>query len=240
MWYRYEMHMHSCQGSKCGKSPCADMVRAYHAAGYAGAVLTDHFIWGNTAIPRDLPWEERMQGYYDAYLSAKPIADELDFDLIFGFEHQYGHNKEILVYGIGVDFLKANADIPDITLAEFCDRIHAAGGYISHAHPFRFRPYMVEGFFPADTSHCDALEVYNFADGYDHPEYNEKSEDLCASLGLARTSGADSHWQDYIGIGKAGMAFPERVHTPQELVAMLKSGKGKLIVGGELKDTLFE
>ncbi|MBQ3880547.1 MAG: hypothetical protein II727_09595, partial [Oscillospiraceae bacterium] len=74
----------------------------------------------------------------------------------------------------------------------------------------------------------------------DHPEYNEKSEELCASLGLARTSGADSHWQDYIGIGKAGMAFPERVHTPQELVAMLKSGKGKLIVGGELKDTLFE
>ena len=156
MWYRYETHMQSCQGSKCGKSPCADMVRAYHAAGYAGAVLTDHFIWGNTAIPRDLPWEERMQGYYDAYLSAKPVADELDFDLIFGFEHQYGHNKEILVYGIGVDFLKANADIPDITLAEFCDRIHAAGGYISHAHPFRFRPYMVEGFFPADTSHCDA------------------------------------------------------------------------------------
>ena len=38
MWYRYETHMHSSQGSKCGSSPCADMVRAYHAAGYAGAV----------------------------------------------------------------------------------------------------------------------------------------------------------------------------------------------------------
>ena len=97
MWYRYETHMHSREGSACGKDSAADMVRAYHAAGYAGAVLTDHFIWGNTAIPRDLPWEERMQGYYDAYLSAKPLADELDFDLLFGIEHFYGIWKEILI-----------------------------------------------------------------------------------------------------------------------------------------------
>ena len=46
MWYRYETHMHSREGSACGKDSAADMVRAYHAAGYAGAVLTDHFIWG--------------------------------------------------------------------------------------------------------------------------------------------------------------------------------------------------
>ncbi|MBE6936402.1 MAG: histidinol-phosphatase, partial [Ruminococcaceae bacterium] len=31
--------MHSKEGSKCGQAPLADLVRAYHAAGYAGGVL---------------------------------------------------------------------------------------------------------------------------------------------------------------------------------------------------------
>lgn len=113
--YKYEMHMHSSEGSACGKDPIADIIRAYHAAGYSGGVLTDHFIFGNTAIPRGLPWRERMQGYYNVYLKGKPVADELDFDLIFGIEHQYGNWKEVLVYNVSVDFLKDNDDIPELS-----------------------------------------------------------------------------------------------------------------------------
>ena len=231
MWYRYETHMHSREGSACGKDSAADMVRAYHAAGYAGAVLTDHFIWGNTAIPRDLPWEERMQGYYDAYLSAKPLADELDFDLLFGIEHFYGNWKEILIYGLGVDFWKANPDIPQISVEELGERVHAAGGLISHAHPYRFRASYMDAFYEPTLTMCDAIEVFNHSDP---TEMNAKSMALAEKTGLLRTSGADVHWKDYEGIGQAGLAFPRRLRTNEEFVAALRAGEGRLIINGEI------
>ena len=226
MEYRYETHMHSSEGSACGKSSICDLVRAYHAAGYSGAVLTDHFILGNTAIPRDLPWEEQMQRYYDVYLKAKPLADSLDFDLLFGIEHHYGNNKEILIYGIDVDFLKANPDIREISVIEFGRRIHEAGGYISHAHPYRNKAYIKDPTIEPTLDMCDAVEVYNFSDA---PEYNAKAEATAQRLGLARTSGGDTHWDDYEGIGHAGMIFTHRVRTIGEFVDALRAGEGELI-----------
>lgn len=231
MWYWYETHMHSREGSACGRSSAADMVRAYHAAGYAGAVLTDHFIFGNTAVPRGLPWEERMQRYYDAYLSAKPTADALDFDLLFGMEHFYEHWKEILIYGVDVAFWKANPDIPEISVEELGARIHAAGGFISHAHPYRFRSYMA-AFYEPVVSMCDAIEVYNYSDP---PEVNDKAAALAGRLGLLCTSGADAHTADYEGVGRAGLAFPRRLRTSGEFVAALRSGEGRLIINGEVQ-----
>ena len=104
MNYLYETHCHGSQCSRCSLSTSRELVRAYHKAGYAGLVLTDHFIWGNTAVSRHLPWEERMRLYYAAYLDARDEAKDLDFDVIFGLEHAYGDGNEVLIYGIGLDF----------------------------------------------------------------------------------------------------------------------------------------
>ncbi|MBQ8197936.1 MAG: histidinol-phosphatase, partial [Lachnospiraceae bacterium] len=122
MEYRYETHCHSAQCSACAISSAQALVHAYHAAGYAGLVLTDHFIFGNTAVPSSLPWQIRMERYYQAYLDAKAAAEGLDFDVIFGLEHAYGDGKEILIYGVELDFLLANPDIPRICLDEFVSR----------------------------------------------------------------------------------------------------------------------
>ena len=53
--YLYETHMHTKEGSACGRDNAADIVRAYKEAGYAGVIVTDHFFGGNTAIDRSLP-----------------------------------------------------------------------------------------------------------------------------------------------------------------------------------------
>lgn len=233
MLYKYETHMHSSKGSLCGKSTTEAMVRAYHAAGYSGAVLTDHFINGNTAVPRDLPWAERMQMYYDSFLEAKPIADELDFDLHFGIEHEYGGHREILIYGISIDFLKENNDIPDISVEEFARRIHAAGGFISHAHPNRFRPAYMREFVEPNVTICDALEVFNYTDPQ---EFNDKTNILADKLGFYKTSGTDVHFADFEGIGQAGLAFPRRLRRSEELAAALHAHEGKLIIRGEIID----
>ena len=104
MLYRYETHCHSAQCSACAHSLSQDLVRAYREAGYAGLVLTDHFIFGNTCVDRTLPWDARMKAYYQAYLDANAAAEELDFDVIFGIEHAYGDGKEVLIYGIDLPF----------------------------------------------------------------------------------------------------------------------------------------
>jgi predicted metal-dependent phosphoesterase TrpH len=232
MLYKYETHMHTSRGSACGRSAPADMVRAYRAAGYAGAVMTDHFVVGNTAVPRDLPWRERMELYYAAYLEAKPVADALDFDLHFGIEQGYGNAKEVLIYGVTPEFLIENSDIPNISIHEFAGRIHAAGGFITHAHPFRARSYCPPNIEPT-VDFCDAIEVYNYSDP---PDINAKADALARALGMTISSGADAHWADFSGVGQAGLAFSHKVRTSEELVAALRGGEGRLIIGGEISD----
>ena len=109
--FLYETHCHTNACSRCAHSTPEEMVRAYKAIGFAGMVITDHFIHGYTCVPDDLPWEKRMRCYYDAYLRAKEAAE--DFDVIFGLEHAYGGGQEVLCYGIDLDFLLQNPDIPE-------------------------------------------------------------------------------------------------------------------------------
>ena len=92
--YTYEMHCHSSQCSACGRSTAQELVQAYYEAGFSGMVLTDHFVTGNTAIDRNLPWQEQMEAYYNAYEEACSTAKALDFDVLFGIEHAYGDGKE--------------------------------------------------------------------------------------------------------------------------------------------------
>ena len=40
MGYRYETHLHTCQGSKCGRSTGAEQARFYKEAGYQGIDYT--------------------------------------------------------------------------------------------------------------------------------------------------------------------------------------------------------
>lgn len=219
--YLYETHCHCSQCSACARSPSRELVRAYKAAGYAGLVLTDHFVLGNTAVDRSLPWEERMRAYYGAYLEAKEEGDRLDFDVIFGIEHAYGSGKEVLIYGIGLDFLLDNSDIPQIPLEELARRVRACGGLVIMAHPYRDRSYVDMSVQPPEAL-LDGIEQFNAFDG--------PGEDLKA-LELAKrhpeyilTSGGDVHRAECPQIGAAGLWFDRRIRSGAELVAALKRG----------------
>ena len=59
--YLYETHMHTSQSSACAVSTGAQMARAYKEAGYTGIFVTDHFFNGNCAVPKFLPWKERVR-----------------------------------------------------------------------------------------------------------------------------------------------------------------------------------
>lgn len=234
MEYRYETHCHSTQCSLCAKSSAQMLVYAYQKAGYAGLVLTDHFIYGNTAVPQDLPWAERMQRYYDAYLDAKAVADPLDFDIIFGIEHAYGDGKEVLIYGVELDFLLANPDIPDLTLDELVDRIHEAGGIVIQAHPYRDRYYVNMAVGPR-TDIVDGIEVYNACN---KPGEDVQTLPLLEQKDYIVTSGGDIHKADDQRIGHAGVVLPHRVKTSKEFADALKERMHGFVVKSQVVEKI--
>ena len=219
MLYRYETHCHCSQCSACSRSTSRELVEAYHKAGFAGLVLTDHFIHGNTAVDRSQSWEDQMRCFYNAYLDAREAAKELDFDVIFGIEHAYGDGKEVLLYGIDLPFLLANPDIPRLTLDELTDRVHGYGGIVIQAHPYRQASYI-------DTIrlmpwHVDGVEAYNasnrdfdnemavhYAKMYNLPMYAASDNHSGKVRRLAGVE-ADRRYDSIVDMLKAAASHPE-------------------------------
>ena len=108
--YKYETHLHTKEGSACSSAPAADMARAHKAAGYDGIFVTDHFFNANTAVPRDLPWEERVDRYFLGYEYAKEVGDEIGLKVWFGCEFTV-YNADFLIYGMEKDWMKANEEL---------------------------------------------------------------------------------------------------------------------------------
>lgn len=233
--YLYETHCHTCWCSGCGVSTPYEMASAYYEAGYAGMIFTDHFLLGNTAVPKDWSWDKKAGRYYEPYLAAREWAEGKDFDVLFGIEHNYGHGKEVLTYGIDLDFLLAHPDIHLLPLSEYAALVHEAGGFLSMAHPFRDRGY-IDPDYPPEPQYLDALEVFNY---HNYPDENRKAVDLARETGLPGTSGGDVHIHTDEGITRAGIAFPQRVRNNQELVAALKSRDYRIVYDEKLIPCTF-
>jgi len=229
MKYKYDTHIHSLEASACGKNGIREMVKAYHKAGYTGFIVTDHFIHGNTAVPRDLPWKERMRKYYDVYLQAKEEGDKLDFDVFFGVEHYYEKAREILVYSIDLDFLLSHPELVAADIDTFAKTVHEAGGILVHAHPYRKRDYIPLD-YQARIDLCDGIEVYNAHDPWEH---NKLALDDALKLNKLPFSGGDMHRLDDPTIGKAGIALDRRVKSMSEFLGMIRSKEYGVLVDGK-------
>ncbi len=228
MEYLYDFHVHSSECSGCASSTLVEMVHAYKKAGYAGIVITNHFLRGYNCVPSGLSWEEKMHRYWDCYVDAKKAADELDFDLHFGIEEGYGQAQEVLFYGIDLDFLLGNPDMCDIPIEELCERVRAYGGFSSHAHPFRERDYIPKTYKRMDITALDGIEIINASNDRDA---DDKAYELMKSSGLKFTAGSDNHntWVIEKGV-LGGLKFDRRLKTAEELVSALRSGEGKVYI----------
>ena len=231
--YLYETHAHSSNGSLCGKCAPEELVRAYKKAGYTGLILTDHFVRGNTSVPRDLDWDTRMHMYYNAYLKAKEEGDKLDFDVFFGIEHYYAKGKEILIYGIDLDFLLTHPELNTARIEVYADLVHEYGGILVHAHPHRIRDYIDPSFEPRYDV-CDGIEVYNAGDT---DEINELALKDAITLNKLMTSGGDVHKVvDEPKLGRAGVGFDRRLKDIHDFVNALKKGQSQLMFNGEMRN----
>ncbi len=220
MMYKYDLHMHSCEGSMCSDTPIVDMVRYMHSKGFSGAVITNHFVNGYTRLFNPLTWDEYCNQYIKGYYNGLQVASELDFDLIFGLEEYIGNSREFLVYGLDPDFICSHPELWHASLAQWREITSSVGAVIVYAHPFRGNNSM------PDMSFADGVELYNSCNSQ---EENDKAMETFGKKDLIFTAGGDKHNPpfDY----SYGVTFDRRIRNSAELASALKEKKHGFYLG---------
>lgn len=232
--YLYETHLHTKEASACARSSAADMARACREAGYTGIFVTDHNWHGNTAVDRRLPWQEFVEQFSQGYERAKCIGDEIGLDVFFGWEAGY-NGTEFLIYGLSKEWLLTHPEIKDASVEEQLELVHAGGGMVIHAHPFREEAYipkirlypeLVDGVEGINATHSCHLSV-----SHNKKEFDERAVAYAAEHKLPMTAGSDVHSAYLLG---GGMALKRRLKDGQDFVAAIRNGEDYLLTNGDV------
>lgn len=231
--YLYETHLHTCQSSACAHNTGYEMAKAAHEMGYAGIIVTDHNWGGNTSVNRKLPWKEFVETFAKGYLAAKSYGDTHDFDVFFGYEAGF-RGTEFLIYGIDPDWMIAHPEIKTATIEEQYQLIHAAGGMVIHAHPFREEPYIpeirllpeyVDGVEGINATHSNKKSL-----GHNDPAYDSRAISYANEHHLPLSAGSDIHTTNLFG---GGVAFKRRLTSIQDFCKAIKSGEDYVLTNGD-------
>lgn len=223
--YKYELHMHTREGSACARKSVVQMIKHYHELGFSGAVVTNHFIGGNTSVDRSLYWEDFVNEFSRGYFDGQKTARELDFDLLFGLEQGYGEGREFLVYGITPEFLLTRPFLRNAGADVWSSEVRKVGGVIIAAHPFRNRPYIKNPDKAPDMTLFDGVEGYNFCN---KPEENEKAAAVFSKMDTLIIAGNDFHDDNFKDC--FATAFEKRAKTEKELAKMLIENNFELVL----------
>lgn len=237
MGYRYETHLHTCQGSLCGRSTGAEHARFYKDAGYRGIIITDHFIGGNTAMPREGKWKDRIDYFCRGYEEAREEGGKIGLDVFFGWEECFSRydegRDEYLIYGLDKQWLYDHPEIEFWNRKQYFETVHADGGCMIQAHPFRKRDYINK--IRLGLQFCDGIEVANAG--------NDQWADVCAmryakEFDLMTIAGSDNHFDPTHGADGSrplfGIELDEPLRDIHELVDIIRNrGKIGLVVPEE-------
>lgn len=209
--------MHTKEGSACASLSAVNQVIQYKQAGYDGVIITDHFVNGNSAVDRSLPWDEQMKQQFSGYELALAKGEEIGLKVYLGIEYAY-HGTEFLVIGLGKDWFVNNHSIiedkPEVFLRKFRD----AGAAVIQAHPFREASYIKKiRLYPQLV---DAIEVFNYRN---EKSWNDKALALANGFYKPMTAGSDCH---HLGECHSGIILDRDINNTQELIEAIKSGVG--------------
>lgn len=231
--YLYETHLHTKEISACAHSEAADMARACKAAGYTGIFVTDHNWHGNTAVDKNLPWEEFVEQFSKGYETAKTVGEEIGLDVFFGWEAGYD-GTEFLIYGLSKEWLLATPQIRDASIAEQLALVHEGGGMVIHAHPFREEDYipevrlfpeLVDGVEAVNATHSCHLSV-----SHNKKEFDEKALAYARKYRFPITGGSDVHSAALLG---GGMAFRRKLRNGRDFAEAVLGGEEYVLTNGD-------
>jgi len=222
MGYLYETHLHTSEVSACAVSSAAQQAVNYKRKGYAGIIVTDHFINGYSTCPKKLPWENKMRYFASGYEAAKKKGDEIGLDVFFGWEFTI-KGADFLTYGLDLDFLISHPRLDLMSIEEYSALVRKSGGYLAQAHPYR-DAYYIEHNYPVRPELLDGVEVYN---SYDREASNSRAYAFAQDNNLPMQSGTDSHGK--IDRRYRGIILENKAETIHDIINAIKANEVKLI-----------
>lgn len=219
--YKYEMHCHTSEVSRCSHISGAELAEFYKSAGYDGLVVTDHFFNGNCAVPRELDWTEKVELFVTGYENAKKRGDQIGLDVFFGWEFTYVDGTDFLTYGLDKQWLLKNRDCDTMRITDYCNLVHGSGGYVVQAHPFREDSYIE--MIRLLPRHVDAVETLNAG----RTDFQNRMADVYAdSYGIMKFCGSDNHrgMQDRLAV----LETDKRAKSSADILAEVISGSCSL------------
>ncbi len=218
--YKYQTHMHTYPCSKCGRMSPKEMVTALADGGYAGGVITNHFVNGNTGVDTFLPWREFVAAFENDYLECKREGEKIGIDIFFGVEACMEGFLEVLYYGITPQMLYDSYCLRKPSAQIWYETLSPKGVLAIQAHPFRIRNYIENpGVLP--TNIIDGIEVFNagnvLRDNLTAEEYARNHSEMIL------ISGGDAHQTETVCHG--GIETAEKLRDNKHLVEILQAGR---------------
>lgn len=215
--FKTETHMHTSEGSACGRMSGEEMVKAYHDAGFHTIFISNHF--GTQFFERwgEMSWEETVERFMLGYRNAKAAGDKIGMNVLFSAEIEFDEPKGLhyLVYGIDADFLKAHPYLHKMPVEEFYKIAKEKGILFIQAHPYRDQNLLVT------PQWVDGFEVRN--PNPRHISNDDHAEQTAAEYGLYRTAGSDAHRPE--DIGRTAMLSEKEIKSAEDYIALVKSRK---------------
>jgi hypothetical protein len=220
MGYKYETHLHTCQGSRCGVSRGRDYIQKYKDLGFTGLMVTDHFYNSNTVADRNLPWAGWVNAFCSGFEEAREEGARLGLDVFFGWEETFD-GDDYLVYGLDKDWLLAHPELVRWTREEQFREVHRHGGCVIHAHPFRQHDYIRElHLMPFLVDGIEAANAGNHKDIFDG-----LAMEYARLLGLPAVAGSDIHRVTDIGkkYEPYGVELEKKLNSIDDYVALIRN-----------------
>lgn len=217
MDYIYETHLHTCEASLCGIMPGAEYMDFMKERGYSGIIVTDHFFNGNTCISKNLPWEQRIDYFFQGYENAKKASEGTDFSVFFGVEVNY-ERDEYLLYGLDKQWFLDRPDILSYSRHQLYDEVTRSKGLMIQAHPFRERDYISTIHLSPYT--CDGVEVYN---AENVSWQNALACEYAKKYHLPVIAGSDVHFRNNNAMG--GVRCSRKLKDIHDFISAFKNGE---------------
>ena len=224
----YELHAHTSECDLAAHASGAELVRIYHAAGYSGMVITDHYFatfykWFADELANKSHREimaRRLKGYYEA----RNEGERLGFSVLPGAEVRFDRSpygiNDFLVFGCDEEFFLTAPRLNELTSLDELNALLPEHACVVLAHPFRVNMTVM------DPTLLFGIEAHN---GLTEPFRNQMAEDYAARFGKALTSGSDCHHPTHAC--KGGIETDRIIRTPRDLTDVLKSGEYGLYRG---------
>ena len=191
---KFDLHIHTTRHSPDSELDPSDLVRRARELGLDGVVITEHdWLWTEPEL-------EELRGAADGLVVLAGIE----------VSAREGH---MLVYGVTNPFALPRG----IGVAALCREVHAQGGAVVAAHPFRWGQRFDE-IVQQHKPELDGLELMTNnmdADG------RRRAADLMRQRPWAGLGSSDAHHEDVLGVCYTEFAAP--IQSGRELAEAIRA-----------------